>query len=327
MTLKEFSEKINISSSTISRVLNNRPGISKQTRRLVMDAVEREGFKTSYTPRKKENKKFHFVGIVARKRGNEQDDIFFQNAIHSCQSEFNKHSLVSIPLGYVDQKVDFDNSPIKPSEFGGFIFRGQSIPADVIESFEKYSVPIVLLENHIPSRKFNSIVANDMELEMLVTKHLLEKGYDRIVHLSGPKDWYDNNQRMAGYTQAMQQAGKKPWIINMEDGTLKTGALAYHMLSKESAGLGVTFTNDAMAIGFLNAANNDGRNIPGDFGIAGFDDIPWTSFSNPMMTTAHVETSEMAKMAARRLIQLMEGTDSCRAKIEVPGRLIVRKSC
>ncbi len=142
MTIKELSEKLNISSSTISRVLNDKPGISQKTRERVIKAVKDEGFSPNYMARNLASSKAQFIGVVARSRNEEQDQIFFSHTLSKFQDVFVDKGFIVVPLYYDDSKIDFSRVPLSPQDFAGFIIRGQSIPKKTILSIQKYDVPL-----------------------------------------------------------------------------------------------------------------------------------------------------------------------------------------
>jgi LacI family transcriptional regulator len=327
MTLKDLSEKIHVSPSTISRVMNNKPGISERTRNRVFEALKEQGMHSSTWKVKQAGSDARFIGLIVRARGEEQDNIFYQTSIQGCEVELNKHNIISIPLVYTDEKgLSFENSPIAVERFQGFILRGQSIPTECIASLQRYNVPIILLENDNENFELDSIRCNNRQLACSMTEHLIAKGYTRIFHITGPKNWYNNSERINGYRQALSQCRMKPEILNMKDTTLRTGRDAFLEYGNMLKGAGIFFVNDAMAIGFLDEAKKAGLYAPNDFAIAGFDDIPWATLSHPALTTAHVDVKGMARIAAIRMIDLLDGHGTPTIKVEMKGRLVIRQT-
>jgi len=330
VTLKELSEKINISPSTISRVLNDKPGISDKTREKVFEAVKKEGFTSPYMTKKLSTSKTKFIGVVARKRFQDQDTIFFSNTLSQFQDVFVSNGFIVVPLYYNKNEIDFENSPLSPQDFAGFIVRGQSIPVKTILSIKKYNVPFVLLENNLRGYKVNSVICNDFELEYDLTKMLLDKGLKRIIHITGPATWYNNSERIKGYKKALLENNLNPEIYNFKDTTLDFGKKSFDSLDiKKNEKVGITFGNDAMAIGFIHALRNTEYKIPADISIVGFDDIPWAHLSSPPLTTAKIHVAQMGRLAANRLIDLIDNKklNDKPIMVVVSGDIIVRESC
>ncbi len=332
MNLKELAEKLQISPSTVSRVLNDKPGISEKTRQMVLDAVKDTDFQQNYNASNLANPRARFIGILGRRRGGQQDQIYFHHSIDRFEEYFQKHGYQCINLGlFEDETISLSEiikgSPLGENDFAGLIIRGQSIPAKTILSFRKAGIPIVLLENKLQETVLDSVVCEDRESSYNLTNLLIKKGYPHIIHITGPEDWYNNKERLAGYKMAIQEAGMTPEVVTLTETTVETGEEAFSQIKgKYKDPMGVAAVNDAMAIGFCKAVRNEGLSIPEEVGITGFDDIPWAEHNYPPLTTAQVHIKEMGRLAAARLIQLMEEPESHPVTIRVPTVIIERKS-
>lgn len=330
MTLKELAQKINISPSTISRVLNDKPGISQKTRDIVFQAAKKEGFAPNYMAKNLATSKAKFIGIVARKRFQDQDTIFFSQTLSQFQDILVSNGFIVIPLYYNEDEIDFTNNPLSPQDFAGFIVRGQSIPNKTILSLQKYNIPFVLLENNLREPLVNCVICDDFELEYQLTKKVIDKGFTRVLHITGPSSWYNNSERIKGYQKAINEANIKSEIYNLPDTTIDFGKASFSLLDiLDDERVGITFGNDAMAIGFIYAIRATALVIPGNICITGFDDIPWAHLSNPPLTTAKIAVAQMGRLAAARLVDLINNKDlnSNPVKIVVAGEIIERESC
>lgn len=329
MNLKELSEKIEVSASTISRVINDKPGISEATRKKVLDAIEKEHFTLNFAARNLAKSESKFIGIISRKRSSVEDVIFFHHSINQFQDILLKNNYFCVPLSYYDDKgIDFDNAPLAPTEYAGFIVRGQSIPQKEVISIKKFGKPFILIENSLSQTKVNSVVCNDAELEYELTKILIKKGHKRVVHITGPISWYNNKERIKGYKQAINEYDIKEEIYSLDDTVLSGGKEAFDLLKiDEKIDIGISFVNDAMAIGFIKEANDRNIVIGDKINIVGFDDVPWASLTNPPLTTAKIEIYEMSKLATSRLLDMINDSNiSVTAKSIVDGKVVIRKS-
>ena len=329
MNLKDLSEKIEVSASTISRVINDKPGISEATRKKVLDAIEREHFTLNYSARNLAKSESKFIGIISRKRSKEEDAIFFHHSINLFQEILLKNNYFCVPLSYYDDKgIDFDNAPLSTNDYAGFIVRGQSIPQKEIISIKKFGKPFILIENSLTQTKVNAVVCNDLELEYELTKILINKGHKRVVHITGPTSWYNNQERIKGYKKAIKEYGIKEEIYSLEDTILSAGKQVFDLLKiDKNINIGISFVNDAMAIGFIKEANDRKIDIGNNINIVGFDDIPWASLTNPPLTTAKIEIDEMSKLATARLLDMINNSNiSITAKSIVDGKIIERNS-
>jgi len=329
LNLKELSEKIEVSASTISRVLNDKPGISEATRAKVLEAIEKEHFTLNFAARNLVKAESRFIGIISRKRTSVEDVIFFHHSINQFQEILLQNNYFCVPIAYYDGKgIDFGNTPLSPNDYAGFIIRGQSIPQKEILSIKKFGKPFILLENSLYETKVNCVVCNDAELEYELTKILINKGHKRIVHVTGPDYWYNNKERIKGYSNAMNEACLEKEIICMEDTVLSTGRKTLELLKiEEDTNIGITFVNDAMAIGFIKEANDNNIRIGENISVVGFDDIPWASLTTPPLTTARIEIDDMGKLASMRLLDMISNSNNTKTvKSIVDGKIIIRNT-
>lgn len=330
MTLRELAKKINVSPSTISRVLNDKPGISKKTREKVLQAVKDQGFSPNYMAKNLAKSKANFIGVVARKRFQDQDEIFFTNTLSQFEDVLISNGFIVVPLYYNQNEIDFTNTPLSPEDFAGFIVRGQSIPVKTIFSIKKYNIPFVLLENNLRETKVNCVIGNDLELVYKLTEKIINKGIKRVLHITGPSSWYNNNERKEGYKKALEENHLQSEIYNMPDTTVDFGKKSFDLFNiSKGEKIGITFGTDAMAIGFIHALKSKEFTIPEDICITGFDDIAWAHLSNPSLTTARISVAQMGRLAANRLIDLIVNKDlnSQPVKIVVSGEIVNRESC
>ena len=329
MNIKELAERLSVSPSTISRVLNDKPGISEKTRKLVLEEVSKTGFSLYYIARNLASAEACFIGIVGRKRGGQQDSIYFHHSISQFEDCFRGSRYQCINLSIRDQDIEqfFSGNPLSIKDFAGFVIRGQSFPARTIIELKNSGIPIVLLENRLQETNIDHVVCEDRITSQKLTEHLIGRGYKSIVHVTGPKEWYNNRERLLGSRDAAEKNGMDLHVISMPDTTVDTGAQAFEEFRKAAAfPAGAVMANDAMAIGFLDAARKAGFSVPQQIGITGFDDIPWAKLSYPPLSTARVFIEEMGRLAAGRLLQLIDNPDSHPVSIQVPAEIIIRET-
>ncbi len=329
MNIKELAERLDVSPSTISRVLNDKPGISDTTRQRVLEEVKKTGFTLNQNARNLAKSDSGFIGIIGRKRGGQQDSLYFHHSMSQFEDCFEGTQYQCINLSVQGQDIEqsFSERPLKINDYAGFIIRGQSFPVKTIISLKHSGVPLVLLENRLQETPIDHIICEDRITPRKLTEHLIERGYKTIVHFTGPEGWFNNRERIEGYKEAVQKAGSEARIISLADTTVDTGAEAFDLMRKEiKPPFGAVMANDAMAIGFLDAARKAGFDVPAQVGITGFDDIPWAKLSYPPLTTAKVFIEEMSRLAASRLLELINNPDSHPISIQVPADVVIRET-
>lgn len=164
--------------------------------------------------------------------------------------------------------------------------------------------------------------------------HLLEQGYRRIGHISGPLDWWEARERVAAWKVALQEAGLEARDAYCVEGNWSpaSGGLAIEKLFEQYPDMDAVFVgNDQMALAVLQAACQQGLNIPRDLGVVGFDNIPESAFFFPPLTTVQQDQHAVGKVAVEETIAMIEsgrqgsvpiGTKS----IKLAPTLVVRQS-
>jgi LacI family transcriptional regulator len=180
-----------------------------------------------------------------------------------------------------------------------------------------------------------SIVSVDNYLGgRMAMSHLLEQGYRKIGHVSGPLDWWEARQRMAAWKDALTEAGLAPSDSSCVEGNWSSasGALAIEKLFDQYPQLDAIFVaNDQMALGVMQFFSEKKIPIPEEIGIVGFDNIAESAFFSPALTTVQQDQHKVAKIAVAEVTKIIEsdwqGLDPVSPKsIILPPTLIVRQS-
>ncbi len=190
------------------------------------------------------------------------------------------------------------------------------------------NIPTVLVGNALPDLAVDSVSSANHAGAYQATRHLIEHGHRQIAYLSGPADWAPIRERCAGYLQALREQELAPTILlrpglRVDDGRGAIGEL----LDRHPQVTAVLAANDPVAIGAMHAAKEAGRAIPEDLAFIGFDNIAWTENTEPSLTTVYIHKQHMGKMAARRLLDILQNPHEPVATIQIENELVVRRSC
>jgi LacI family transcriptional regulator len=182
------------------------------------------------------------------------------------------------------------------------------------------NIPVVSIDNYAGGR--------------MAVSHLLEQGYRKIGHISGPLDWWEARQRMAAWKDTLKEAGIEVLDNHWVEGNWSSasGAQAVDKLFNQYPEMDSIFAaNDQMALSILKVATEKGLRIPEDIGIVGFDNIPESAFFLPPLTTVQQDQYTNARLAVDEMIKIIEsvwqGLEPVNLKsIMLPPTLIVRQS-
>jgi DNA-binding LacI/PurR family transcriptional regulator len=180
-----------------------------------------------------------------------------------------------------------------------------------------------------PLHETPSVGATNWNGGLAATRHLVELGHRRVAMLCGPTEWPCCRARLDGYRAAMDAAGRPvdPELVRAStlyvEGGLRDGTA---LLSLPEPPTAIVTTNDLQAVGVYQAARRAGVRIPEDLSVVGFDDLPFTAWQGPPMTTVHQPLEQMGATAARMVGQLAAGRPLEQHRVELATSLVVRES-
>ncbi len=135
-----------------------------------------------------------------------------------------------------------------------------------------------------------------------LTKHVLSLGYERIAYITGPQEVSTARERLAGFLNALELAGRRPVTAQCGHFTYESGYGVAAKLLKEFEVEAIMAANDLMALGAINAAEEAGLRVPEDLGVAGFDHVSWAAFVRPNLTSVEVPAYRMGQVAATQVL-------------------------
>jgi DNA-binding LacI/PurR family transcriptional regulator len=186
------------------------------------------------------------------------------------------------------------------------------VPVVAVEADASGPLPVVAVDQHAGA--------------IAVTRHLLELGHRTVHHIAGPRgDWLEAEQRVAGWRAALQAAGAEVSEPPVGDWSPRAGYELGRQLMAEPGITAVFVANDQMALGLLRLLHEQGRDVPREVSVVGFDDIPEASYFTPPLTTVRQDFDEMGRRSLHLLLATIDGADGA-ASSTVPPQLVVRSS-
>jgi DNA-binding LacI/PurR family transcriptional regulator len=159
----------------------------------------------------------------------------------------------------------------------------------------------------------------------MLARHLVDLGHKKIAYLGYPAARWDSERR-AGLTEVLHQSGLTPTLFEAEAPTLEAGEKAVgSVLMSGTRPDAVVCYNDLLAIGFMSQAQAAGVRIPAQVSVTGFDDIPFSRYTTPPLTTINMQSEAMGELALTRLVNLIDGTLQVSDEVLRP-QLVLRQS-
>jgi LacI family transcriptional regulator len=327
-TIRDVARASNVSIATVSRVFNNSPLVSEDTRQRVVTAAARLGYWPNGIARSLITSRTHTLGALLPDLHGE----FFSEVIHGIDLASRTkgfHLIVSRSSADADELASVLRS--MRGRVDGLLVMTPDVDAAASLEQVAVNVPTVLLNPEASVPGCDSVSIANVEGAYAVVRHLIGLGHRRVATITGPERNIDARQRREGWRAALRDAGidPSPTLEVRGDFTEPSGyEAALEMLAREPRPSAVFVANDYMAIGALGAFQDTGVRVPQDLAVAGFDDIPMARYLTPPLTTVHVDMLELGQQAVHLLLDPARAARPAEGEHRVlPSTLVVRSSC
>jgi LacI family transcriptional regulator len=329
ITAKEIAKQLNLSESAVSLALNQKPGVSTETRKRVLEAAGSLGY--DFSKINPLSNHTSIINFILYTKNLLFDTPFFKELITGVEKGFkNTGHRVIISHLQSEENIYEQIEEIVNSGSDGIILLGTEIEKEDFAPFSLMNVPIILLDSYFDSNKIDCILINNFEGAYNATNYLIKKKHAQPGYLQSSLGIYNFEERADGYYKAIRRNGMSlsKTIVHSLSPTID-GAFADMLTIIEQGDEIATCyfaDNDNIAIGAMKAFKEKGYNIPSDIAIVGFDNIPFSTYIEPPLTTINVPISYMGELAAKRMISVVGISEYHPIRVEIKTNLIVRGS-
>lgn len=312
VTIKDVARLAGVSISTVSRVLSSSDHpVNIETKDRILAAIEELGFYPNAIARGLQANKTKTIGLILPDISNP----YYPGIVRGVEDIAHEFGYTII-LGNADRSRERTQKylrVLREKRVDGIIFTGGGIVQDAQQGnfFEQDTVATVVIGRHWSN--LPSVQVDNVQAAREACEHLLSLGHHRIATITGPETSTTARDRLEGYKQGLKKYGiaeRSEWIIQ-GDFEVDGGYRAVAELPKLGVeGITAIFAqNDLMAIGVVNALQEQGIKVPDDVAVMGFDNIPLASFVTPKLSTVSVPVYELGKTAMKVLIDLLNGLE------------------
>ena len=332
LTIKDIARICQVSTQTVSRVLNNRADVAPGTRLAVEQAIAELGYQPSALARSLVQQRSYTIGVITAGLKYSGVSLTLNGITEYCET-FNYLLLLK-------ELANFDVTDIVPiirsliaSHVEGIIFAAPEIGSNVQTVQSQLPVgcpPIVFLKSQ-PGKQHMTIGVDNYDGARQATEHLVKIGRKKIGLISGPMDWLEARQRWQGWADVVANSGETPsdqhW--SMGHWSPQSGETAFVELLQKYPHMDAVFaSNDQMALGVLHYASTHGLRVPEDIAVVGFDDLPESAYFTPALTTVKHPLRELGMWAVKSLLAQIEGEQEALAerRLTLHTELVIRDS-
>jgi len=319
-TIRDVAHRAQVSVASVSRVLNGLENVSEQTRNRVADAVQALGYVPHAGARSLSLSRTNAIGVVLPDLHGE----FFSEIMRGMDREASARGYLLL-LSNMHAGGDQPNGALRAmrGRVDGLLVMAPHLSEDELARSLPGGIPTILINTRGHAGGHPSVHLDNAAGVRAVVEHLAGGGRRRLVHIAGPRDNVDAQERASACIDAARDAGIDLEIVQ-GDFEEQSGEAAIAALLKAGRAFDAVFAaNDMMALGALHALRAAARGVPEDVAVAGFDDVPLARLLG--LTTVRVRIAELGQRTLARLIAMLEGNDDPRDEFHAP-ELVVRST-
>lgn len=329
-TIKDIAKALGISVATVSRALRDAYDVSPQTRKLVLEKAEEMHYKPNFNATGLVKSSTHKIGVIIPAITN----YYFSTVITGIQEVAQSrgyHIILYITNDSpeVEKKIVHD---LSLSSLDGLLACVSS-PSDACTHFQELiddGLPVVFFDRVPEEIHSSKVMQDDYNGAYQAVNHLIEKGYQKIAHITGPKGVFLTENRLRGYQHALRNhnlAFESEWVVysgfSQKDGESDVASLFAENQKTPDA---IFAVNDRKAIGAMVALKRKNIRIGAEVGVIGFTNDPICEIISPTLSTVAEPANEIGRKSCELLLSHIRKTNFAGEEVVLSGELIVRES-
>lgn len=328
-TLASMAERLGISVTTISRVLNgkgNEYRINEKTQRIILA----EAKKCNYVPNKLaqnlRKKKTNTIGLILPSVSNQ----YFADIASVIIEEANRNDYTTLVINYMENEENEKKGiySLLSRRVDGIIISPTGNCQDILEDINKTTIPVVMIDRYFQDSNISYVTTNNYAGGRKATQVLLSNGHKKITCIQGVISSMPNTRRVKGYISAMKEAGLEANInVIGNDFSIQNGYLETKLLLSNGEKPDAIFAlSNTIVLGSIKAIREAGMKIPDDISIISFDNSVYLDYLQPAITRIGQTTAEMAKLATKMLFENIKENRHNNSHLELTPDMILRDS-
>ena len=327
-TIQEVARAAGVAPSTVSRYLNGQLRVSPATEARMLDAVRDLGYVPNAQARNLARRRSGVVGFVVPEISNP----YFGAIADYVVDEVERHGLLVLLCSTRSQAVREASyiDLLASGAIDGMLYLGSFPSNERLAAAIRGGLPVVVIDEPIADATgVHTVVMDDYAGGYQAASYLVALGHRQIAFVSGPAELASVRERRRGYEDALRKGGIDPagQLVLAGHFSEQFGMSALpRLLSAPQPPTAAFVASDYIALGMLSAAETHGVRVPGDLSVVGFDDIRFSQYVRPRLTTIRSPLERLARVGVELLFERLAGADSGARTEVLPVELIVRES-
>jgi LacI family fructose operon transcriptional repressor len=324
-SIKDVADAAGVSIATVSRVLTDKPHVSEELRRRVLDAVETLGYRPNRIARSLRTQQSATIGLVVSDIRNP-----YFTAVSRAVEDMAYQNGMSVYLCNTDENPDKEEmylNVLRNENVAGIIFSPTRKTAGNFSEMN-LDIPTIAIDRPIQSDRVDSVLIDNQAAAFRLAEHLVQNGFHRIGALFGSASSTGRERRL-GFERALKAHGLPAYsdLIGYVPAKVQAGhQAALEMLDSPEPPRAFFTSNSLLLAGALMAIRDRSLRIPQQVGLASFDDVNWTVLVQPAITVIAQPTDEIGRTAIELLLQRIESPQRPARQVILKSQLLVRES-
>lgn len=326
VTIKDVAKEAGVSIATVSNALNGVDVLNPDTKKRVLDAVEKLQYIPNLNGRYLKSGETKMIGFFTNSIAGPYFCTLMDSMCRQCERRGYSMNIIvtkdanAIMGNIMGRRID-----------GAVIFEDTVVKEEAISKIEKADISVVFLDREISKKRIASVVFDSYKGAYEATKYLINLGYKKIGFIESTDNMLDSYQRKRGFQAALKEYG-----LNPEEAVILQGAFeeeftynavkTFIHFQSEQMPEAILAGNDLSAIGCIKALISDGYRVPEDVSVMGFDDIDISQYFTPPLTTVSNPIARQGMLAIDTLIDMIDDKEDGSIK-RLDGKLVIRESC
>ena len=327
-SIKDVAREAGVSIATVSRVLNDIDVVNEDTKKKVVDAIKKLGYRPNIIARSLKTQRTKTIGILVPDISNQ----FYPEIVRGAEDVSNIYDY-NIILCNSDLDIKKEKEylrVLKEKMVDGVLYMSSSLSPEIMDIINELDLKTILVETSDKEGRLPSVTIDNVKASSDSTGFLISKGLKHIAFIGTERDSLNAwNDRYVGYENAMKKAGMEinPNLIHLSSIKMKSGYEAVLKFIKSGDRFdGIVCASDEIAMGAINALRDNSIEVPKDVSVVGFNDNFAASIFYPKITTISQPTYDMGSVAMRMLIKILTKKPLEESQFVLEHELIERDS-
>ena len=327
MSITEVAAHFGVSASTVSRAMNNLPGVSSELREKILSYTQGIGYLPNTVTKNASTGKLNIIAMIVGDIRNP----FYADLVFHVQKTLSEYGYqLCVFNSEYEERDELRFIHVAESfNFSGII-QVTVTTESMSETLKKLSIPVVMVNRMLNTFDGDVVLMDNYEAGYIVTRYLIEQGHSRIGFLLGQMESASSTQRYEGYLQAMKNYNLEVHQEDVLPGDL-TMDTAYELADDfidniEDRATAMVMSNDLSAYGFMRRCRERGIRLPEMLSIVSFDNVWFSSAMDVQLTSIEPHTSDMGRIAAELMVNRIKYPNKDTERVILSPTLIERRS-